>query len=248
MPWSEEAYQLRDHGGKGAKLCFAIMWDDGVVKPMPPYKRALEMTKKALLAAGHEVVDWLPYKAEEAIALLVCPCMYLVSLDVSDGMADSQGRTFVADGSVSATRCLTYRFFSVQLTRQKEIKKQTSFSGEPILTQVLDLTLPELSTSEYFALCHRRTAFIKEALDHWNATVSQTSTGRPVDAIILPASAHAPIKHDDGMYIGYTGYGNLTDWTASVFPVTQVQPKVDVVEGAWAFRNKYDESVHKSCK
>lgn len=104
MPWSEEAYQLRDHGGKGAKLCFAIMWDDGVVKPMPPYRRALGMTKKALLAAGHEVVDWVQYKAEEAIALLVCPCMYLVLPNISDDMADSQGRTFVADGSVSATR------------------------------------------------------------------------------------------------------------------------------------------------
>jgi hypothetical protein len=60
MPWSHEAYSLRDHGGEGGKLCFAIMWDDGVVKPVAPYTRALKETKKALLAAGHggEWVGW----------------------------------------------------------------------------------------------------------------------------------------------------------------------------------------------
>lgn len=71
MPWSEEAYNLADHGGEGAKLCFAIMWDDGLVKPAPPYRRALEVTKKALEAQGHQVVDWVPYKSEEAFELLV---------------------------------------------------------------------------------------------------------------------------------------------------------------------------------
>lgn len=53
LPWNEEAYQLGEHGGAGAKLCFAFMADDGVCKPMPPYFRAIEKTKKALIAAGH---------------------------------------------------------------------------------------------------------------------------------------------------------------------------------------------------
>jgi amidase len=80
MPWSDDAYNLRDHGS-GGKICFGIMWDDGAVKPLPPYTRALEMTKKALLAAGHEVIDWKPYKSEEAAEIL--------------------GRVFTADGGVS---------------------------------------------------------------------------------------------------------------------------------------------------
>jgi amidase len=69
-----------------------------------------------------------------------------------------------------------------------------------------------------------------------------------VDAIIAPASAHPPIKHDLDMYIGYTGYGNVTDWSCSVFPVTKVQPEVDVTEPAWDFRGKYDRLVHESCE
>lgn len=51
-PWSQNDYQLKAHGG-GKKLCFGIMWDEGTIKPHPPILRALEITKKALEAAGH---------------------------------------------------------------------------------------------------------------------------------------------------------------------------------------------------
>lgn len=43
------------------KLCFGILVDDGVVKPLPPVQRALADTRKALEAAGHTVIDYKPY-------------------------------------------------------------------------------------------------------------------------------------------------------------------------------------------
>jgi amidase len=51
--WSDEEYSLIDHGN-GEKLCFAIMWDNGLIVPHPPVRRGLEITKNALLAAGHQ--------------------------------------------------------------------------------------------------------------------------------------------------------------------------------------------------
>ena len=51
-PWSEDDYLLKARDG-GKKLCLGLMWDEGSVKPNPPVLRALEMTKKALEAAGH---------------------------------------------------------------------------------------------------------------------------------------------------------------------------------------------------
>lgn len=51
--WSEEEYKLVNHGN-GKSLCFGILWDDRSVVPNPPIIRGLEMTKKALLAAGHK--------------------------------------------------------------------------------------------------------------------------------------------------------------------------------------------------
>jgi amidase len=52
-PWSDREYGLQYHGG-GEKMCFAIMWDNGVVKPHPPILRALRMVKEALEAEGHK--------------------------------------------------------------------------------------------------------------------------------------------------------------------------------------------------
>ena len=51
--WDEDEYRLVEHGG-GKKLTFGILWNDGVIVPHPPIIRALEMTKNALIAAGHD--------------------------------------------------------------------------------------------------------------------------------------------------------------------------------------------------
>ena len=76
-PWNGREYELEDHG-HGVGMCFAIMWDNDVVKPHPPLIRAMELTKAALEAAGHKgmsmydgkysfsslylVVDWIPHR------------------------------------------------------------------------------------------------------------------------------------------------------------------------------------------
>jgi amidase len=52
-PWNEDEYRLIEHGG-GKKLTFGILWNDGIIVPQPPVIRALEMTKEALIAAGHD--------------------------------------------------------------------------------------------------------------------------------------------------------------------------------------------------
>ncbi|KAK8847690.1 hypothetical protein IAR55_005549 [Kwoniella newhampshirensis] len=205
IPWSEERFNLSDHGD-GGKLCFAIMWDDGVVKPVPPYLRAMEETKEALIAAGHEVIDWIPFKSAECVEILT-------AIYNSDGGYD--------------------------------IEKQIGLSGEPRLGHTLDRSAKELSTHELFDLTFRRTNFIKTALDHWTATASRTSTGRPVDGIIVPVAGCAPHPHDAPMYLGYTGFCNLMDYSASVFPVAKVDPEVDIKEDRKEFMSSDDERTWK---
>ncbi|KAG6880003.1 hypothetical protein C0992_008210 [Termitomyces sp. T32_za158] len=51
--WSEEQYNLSEYGG-GKKLCFAVMWNDGLFVPHPPIIRGLETAKNALIKAGHK--------------------------------------------------------------------------------------------------------------------------------------------------------------------------------------------------
>lgn len=42
------------------KLKIAVMWDDGVVLPHPPVRRALEEAVQILKSHGHTIVDWDP--------------------------------------------------------------------------------------------------------------------------------------------------------------------------------------------
>jgi amidase len=68
MPWNKDVAK-----GKGLppKLSIAILWDDGVVPPHPPIVSALERYRDALIAAGHEVIDWQPLNHQEGWDLIV---------------------------------------------------------------------------------------------------------------------------------------------------------------------------------
>jgi Asp-tRNA(Asn)/Glu-tRNA(Gln) amidotransferase A subunit family amidase len=54
--WDEDEYLLKDRDS-GQKLCFAIMWDDGVCVPHPPVTRALREVEAALRKANHNGVS-----------------------------------------------------------------------------------------------------------------------------------------------------------------------------------------------
>ena len=68
MPWRQDVVEGR---GIPESLAIAILWDDGAVKPHPPILDALKRTKDALLAAGHEVIEWKPLDHQEAWDLIV---------------------------------------------------------------------------------------------------------------------------------------------------------------------------------
>ncbi len=59
--------------GKGLpkKLVVGILSDDGVVAPHPPIRRALDNARKALIAAGHEVIDYIPMEHQAGWDLIV---------------------------------------------------------------------------------------------------------------------------------------------------------------------------------
>lgn len=62
MPWRKV--------DKKQKLKLAVMWDDGMVRPTPPVRRALQETVEKLRKAGHEVVDWEPTGHQELADIL----------------------------------------------------------------------------------------------------------------------------------------------------------------------------------
>jgi len=61
VPWRGDVIEL-----KGRKLRFGMVFDnDGDISVHPPILRGLEMTKRALEAAGHEIFEWEPLHHQE---------------------------------------------------------------------------------------------------------------------------------------------------------------------------------------
>ena len=68
LPWRDQESHLAARPGKRLKV--GVMWDDGVVKPHPPIIRALqEVVEKLKSLQEIQVVDWKPYKHDEACKL-----------------------------------------------------------------------------------------------------------------------------------------------------------------------------------
>ena len=70
IPWKQD---VADVLHLPDKLCFAILWDDGIVLPHPPILDAMKRTKDALVKAGHEVITWNVLDSKEAWELIVSP-------------------------------------------------------------------------------------------------------------------------------------------------------------------------------
>lgn len=66
---------------------------------------------------------------------------------------------------------------------------------------------PDIPASAYqLWQMHKRKRILREEyLDHWDRTVNETGTGRPVDALVTPTSPFAAVPH--GKFTYATRYG-----------------------------------------
>ncbi|THH06324.1 hypothetical protein EW145_g4164 [Phellinidium pouzarii] len=212
--WDEGAYQLKEHG-EGKDLCFAIMWDNGCVLPHPPIRRALEETKRALLAKGFKVIDWPEFNYAE----LCTPVLRM--------WAGGAGEDFAAHAAKSG----------------EPLHKTLTPEGKSVGFEWLPQDV-HLSVYESWQLQKKKTGMRKEHLDLWRSTASFTGTGRPIDAIITPAAAYAAVPHGRNIDASYTMTWNVLDYTTCIFPVSKVDPTVDAKQSRGSFFNDVDEFVH----
>ncbi|KAI0757556.1 general amidase [Daedaleopsis nitida] len=222
--WSEREYALGDHGGRGAQMCFAIMWDNGVIKPHPPLKRALELVKSALEKAGHTVIDWNNHRHLE-----------ILKNGTSIFNADD-GADYLAACALSGEPLIQ--------TMSPATDAHEYALDEPLARTILG-ERRHLTAYELWQLHKEKRALRKSYLDHWEATVDKTGTGRPVDAIISPAVAYPACPHGCNSDDFYTSICNYLDYAASVFPVTSVDKALDMPVAPHDFRNHEDEAVYK---
>ncbi|KAF8509845.1 general amidase [Gautieria morchelliformis] len=219
-PWDQQEYELVNHGG-GRELVFAILWNDENVTPNPPIIRALEVTRKALIAAGHKVIDWKPYKHAQLIAA---------------------ARAIWRSGSAEDYKAATAPT-GEPLIKTMDLDQDASPSSK---TRMF-LPPPATPTSAYdlWQAQKLRLALRQEHLDYWAATAKDTGTGRPVDAIIGPIAAYPAPPHGKNSSADYTTVWNSLDYPALSFPVTAVDPTLDPPKPAHNFMSEEDKQIYE---
>lgn len=215
--WDEEEYMLVEHGN-GNGLCFAIMWDDGVVVPHPPVTRALRKVKDVLEKAGHKVIDWTPLKHNQ-LGNLTRDIWNAASAEDYKVTTASTGEPVIPTMELDVTGPATIAPFRP--------------------------ARPGISAYQLWQAQKTKRDIRKEYLDHWDRTSSVTGTGRPVDAIIGPAAPYAAVPHGKNRYTNYTTVWNALDYVSSIFPVTAVNPALDSKKGPHIFISDFDREIYE---
>jgi amidase len=104
IPWRSE----KEEDVKNTKLCFAVMKSDGVVNPMPPISRALDILVSTLQKAGHSVITWTPPSHRTIIETGFSSWMY-------DGGADVRS-AFALSGEPMSEQVSMYKTASKEFT------------------------------------------------------------------------------------------------------------------------------------
>ncbi|CAG7941956.1 unnamed protein product [Penicillium salamii] len=182
------------------KLCFGFLPDDGVVKPLPPVARALEITKKALEAAGHTVIE---FKINDPL--------YTENLKFAlyrSGAADALHNVLARTGE----RWPRGMEMLQEMIESKEAPG--SVGGRPTVS---DLWRAQVKSTEY----------AKQILQSWVATKTRTNTGREMDALLTPCTVWPACQKYGFIYDNYTSLWNVLDYCASTIPVTSVSQDED---------------------
>ncbi|KIL63891.1 hypothetical protein M378DRAFT_192787 [Amanita muscaria Koide BX008] len=226
--WDEDAYKLVEHGN-GVQLCFGILWSDGLFHPHPPVLRALEIVKNALLAKGHKVIDWEPYKHGE---------LYANAKSVFSAVGEED---FLADTVPTGEPIIK----TMKLSDDEPVKwpaKKLNVEA-PMLGSFVSADT-KLTAYELWQVHKQRRQLRTEYLDRWQATASKTGTDRPVDAIIAPVAPYPAPPHGQFGIGTYTVVWNNLDYPAFILPVTKVSPELDPKRPPPVFFSDLDKQLY----
>lgn len=128
----------------------------------------------------------------------------------------------------------------------KHVKDECNKTGEPFFPYMrMYGTAPEKGVATLWALQAERTKLIKRFLDRWNATASETGNGRPIDAIILPATPFPGNPNGKFQnYVGYTSPFNAVDYSVGTIPVATADRDLDAREVRETFYGETDKAVY----
>lgn len=133
-----------------------------------------------------------------------------------------------------------------------DIHAALGLSGEPIVPQVAILygkkPHEQMNASEISATNVAKREYQKDYMEYWNSTVDLTTTGRPVDALIMPVAPFAAARRERYSHYGYSIVVNILDYTSCVIPVTHVDKSVDTPNIDLRPVSELDKKISQDCK
>lgn len=196
LPWNEAAYELSEHGN--GKLCFGILTHDGHTLPHPPILRALGIVRRALEKAGHQVLDWEPYKNQEIYETQVREHCGIVETNL--GMTQWEIETAdLAEDALTECRA-TGEPFIVSMEPEDVDAALNAAPGEDPPQRSSPFHIKHLTTYELWKVHERKRQLRKEYLDYWQNSSKITSTKRPIDALISPVAPFTATPHGKNKY------------------------------------------------
>ncbi|KAI9726801.1 MAG: Acetamidase [Chrysothrix sp. TS-e1954] len=131
-----------------------------------------------------------------------------------------------------------------------DVHKAFELSGEPPAPQVSATyghkPRGEMTASHIAETNIAKREAQKEYLEYWNSTVEETGTGRPADAVIAPVAPFAAARPTKHVYVGYSMFVNVLDYTAVTVPVTQCDKDVDKSVEGYKPLNEQDRIMMES--
>jgi amidase len=132
----------------------------------------------------------------------------------------------------------------------RNVREAFALSGEPMAPQVslYQNEMKEFSATEIAETNVAMRALKKEYMEYWNGTAKETSTGRPVDAVISPLAPWPAARREKYKYYGYSTWVNALDYTSVAFPVTNVDKAIDVKSSDFKAVDEKDQDIQDDCK
>ncbi|GAA5849651.1 hypothetical protein JCM8547_000521 [Rhodosporidiobolus lusitaniae] len=124
-----------------------------------------------------------------------------------------------------------------------DIRMTLSPIEEPLLPHQSFPPTTRCTVYETYQLNRQKETYQQRFLQRWLSTSSETTTGKPIDALLLPTTAETACRR-----LSWGGFGaiaSLLDLPAACFPVARVEPEVDrrEEEGGFVSLGKEDDDV-----
>lgn len=126
----------------------------------------------------------------------------------------------------------------------EDIRRDVEAGGEPYIPVVEKLVSGggPISVYDYWQLNRRKMALQQAYLEKWKSIKSPT-TGKPVDAVLLPVMPHSAVPHGSNRWVGYTKVWNFIDHVALALPGGKVEAGDCDAQWDHEPRNEMDEWI-----